>query len=1122
MSTQQVEVFLGAPLQDRNELYFLGRLRADLEKCGPNARIFANFTANAGANQRQVDFLILTAARLTHVELKTLDPAVPIIAKANGPWLRQLPGGTPRPLEHNFYRQAHDATYAINDDMRRLSRAGVVPPARSQFFREIDTVVCLNPGIPAGSQLQPYGHVTVIGYGDLLARLTAPGPRPAWGDGDWDTFVRELNLYLDVHEGEEQLRRRARQVVLDDYRRRFVARHATGLHELVSVPAGGDDGEVAEPLRALLDAVGSQRTIAFTGPSGAGKSHTALHAALATAEAGGTPVWLRCAEYEGERLSVALTKAVAPFTTEACLPLLERTAEAGKPAVVILDGLNECTPHQQKVLLEQLGALRLRVPVAAIVTSTEPLPLQDSADSTHLSAGMPQGTTRTALLASYGAERLPGADAFTTPLELSLAAECADVLPPDASVADLFDLYVRTRSGSETVREGLRRLAAAMDDRLRRSLTMAEALTALRRGDAGPTPATVIDEVLRCPLLTVGRQRVAFTHELFARFLATEHLVLTTADTDTLATALLGPGHGDLLEFAVALEQDQERRHGLLLALADVSLLRAAVRGEYGPAIAARVKADVAAALTEAGMATASAELQATGTDEPVFSHRLRTLTPRTRQEQAFLDLAGACLREGEFIPEVAALIDLTDRRCAEAIRHLIDDGHHQAVSAIVCATYALSSSGKTAFMELPATVIVRACEADRITRWTKTEAGPMATAMWSATPARPRWGRLYTALMLVNPDDRTDHRLLPDLFQAAWAEGGYHLRLAALTTVTERANGVDEATQVRMRELLGACDPGGYWGLASSLTEALAAYEAIEPANSADDIRALIAAILAEPQNPEAWAAAEHVIGAQFDNADVVGPFYEVIAELEDQQLMQLCVMAARVTEMPINRDYILNQIVERLDRVGADPDAIGVVREAALTVDRDNPNAQEAVFAHLEGLRGWAKLADHLPPPAATDGDLAQRAWRIFDELVFALMRGTPLVGDEADRRWAELLDLCAPAAVDVLDHLRAATLSYTYLPERTWHDRLVAAYPDQVLQLLEWGLINRDKLTDCLRSGPPDWRADRRNQHLLNELGRLGNARTASLLRAYVVDPDIGNAAVEAIRGIEARTE
>jgi hypothetical protein len=173
----------------------------------------------------------------------------------------------------------------------------------------------------------------------------------------------------------------------------------------------------------------------------------------------------------------------------------------------------------------------------------------------------------------------------------------------------------------------------------------------------------------------------------------------------------------------------------------------------------------------------------------------------------------------------------------------------------------------------------------------------------------------------------------------------------------------------------------------------------------------------------------------------------------------------------------------------------------------------AHEAVNLHLAGLRGWAKFADELPPPLPTGGDLAQRTWRVVDELIFPLLRGAALDPEDAERLWAELLDLCAPAAVDVPAHLRR---HQTYEPreEPPLYGRFVTIYRDQVRQLLEWGLVHRDRLVATLRTGSPD----RLAVDVVEELAELGTAHTAGLLRSYLPDPDLGAAAVRAIRAIE----
>lgn len=159
------------------------------------ARVFANFLA--GRQQRQVDLLVVTELRLVHAELKNLDPTLPVIARANGPWRQRLPDGQERPFQRNFYRKAHDTTYAISDVMRQLASQGEVPAAAGPFYGFIDTVLCLHPEIPAGSKLDRYRHVDVVGYDELLVRLTTSGPRPVWAAEHWDAFARKLGVYQE-------------------------------------------------------------------------------------------------------------------------------------------------------------------------------------------------------------------------------------------------------------------------------------------------------------------------------------------------------------------------------------------------------------------------------------------------------------------------------------------------------------------------------------------------------------------------------------------------------------------------------------------------------------------------------------------------------------------------------------------------------------------------------------------------------------------------------------------------------------------------------------------------------------------------------------------------------------
>jgi hypothetical protein len=1111
-TTKQVEVFLGELIAHDTERVFLARLRADLVRRSCCARIYANFITRS--SQRQVDFLVATEYRLVHAELKTVDQSLPLIGGINGPWTQELPGGKRRSFERNFYRQAHEATYAISDDMHELTRLGEAPRVSGKYYRRFDTVVCVYPDIPAGSRLDPYRHVDVVGYQQLLDLLTTDGPKPAWTAEHWEAFARHLQLVPDEPDSPEEAARRATIAALDDYRRRFTAAHQRDLHEYVPVPARTAEQEVPDPKPVPTEAMMGQRVVTFTGPSGAGKSHTIRHAAIAVAASGGVPVWVRCGEYQRGRFSHALSRAVAPFTTESCLPLLRQAASSGSPAVVILDGFNECAPEDRAELLEQLGALRLRTPAAAAVTSTAPITLNPDLD---LKALMPDDATRTALLASHGrAGGVPGAEAFQTPMELALAARCGEQLRLGATATELFDAYIGHVCPTETTRAGLRRLAVEMDRQLRGSLTIAEIRILLYRDAGSSTPGAEIDAVLSSPLLTLTQGRSAFAHELFARFLTAEQLVLDAGDTAALADALRDPGHADLLVHAVALEHDLSRRRDLLLALAEPSLLSAAVGGKYGNETAAAIDAEVVAALADAAVATADAQLiREDGGPDHMFDGHWKVGTPRTSSQQALLRVAGASLADGRFLNETARLFDATDRRCAKQMQQLRGGGHRAAISAVVRATYAgFYYTDERELQKLPASVVINACDHSRIMPQRPVLKPSPAHAMWNGpTLTPPRWGRLTTTLLLLNPDDPDDHKLLPDVFTAAWTANGYHLRLTALDTARRNARSADNATRERMRAALEDCDTQNIF-LNGSLFEVLAAYGGIDPLNTEESIRAEVDTILAAPNDPNAWGAARRVVGMVFEDQNLHGPYTEVLAALDSADYLRLHVMAARSEGFPIHHDWMMNAIVERLDYV--DDDAQAVLRNAVLGMDWDSPFREETVGAHLIALRGWAAITDNLPPAANTDGNIAQRAWRIIDELLFVLLRGTDPASGHLSALWAELLDLCAPVAVDVLAHLKSARAWEYNSAEPSMYERLLTAWPDQIRQLIEWAVRNPDRLLATFNNGPAHDVLPR----LVEDLAVIGTDDTATLLQSYVSEAEIGNAAVTAIRAIKRR--
>ena len=168
-SSSQVVVFYGDQPAHDHERRAISQIREQLDSRGIPATLLVNFTVSRGS--RQIDLVIITADRCLNVELKRVDLSLPMVGPVNGFWSQRLPG-TDRTRERNFYDQALQQTYGLADILGGLHRDGAVPGPRSDKFpKDIDTIVCLDPGVPEGSTLQPRAYVKAIGVDELVDRV---------------------------------------------------------------------------------------------------------------------------------------------------------------------------------------------------------------------------------------------------------------------------------------------------------------------------------------------------------------------------------------------------------------------------------------------------------------------------------------------------------------------------------------------------------------------------------------------------------------------------------------------------------------------------------------------------------------------------------------------------------------------------------------------------------------------------------------------------------------------------------------------------------------------------------------------------------------------------------------
>jgi hypothetical protein len=1115
MSTEQmhsqVALFYGEQPAHAHERRAINQVRDQLGRRGIPATLLVNFTVARGA--RQVDLVIITAQRFLNVELKLVDPSLPMVGPTNGFWSQRLPDGTDRTRERNFYDQAMQQTYGLADILSALHRDGAVPGPRSDKFpKDIETLVCLDPYVPDGSTLQPHAYVKALGLDNLLDRVSRPGKGlPHWTFEDWATVIRHLGLYREGDDTPAALRRVAATAALEEYRHHFSAFIAAGIDPLIPMAAGEDQPTPlgADELSQQLNTQGQR--VLLLGASGQGKTHLSRHTALALTKAGGIVIWLAGDDYDKDRLARSLSRAVGPFTTEKPHSLLAAATELGTSITLIIDALETCAHREE--LLKQIRALQRQYP-AAVLVSTAAGPEPQLMATRQIQLATPTAEERAELAQAYGAgEEVAQSAEFVTRLDLSLAAQLHNDLPAGATTTDVLDTFVSRRARSETVRAGLRALARAMDVGVRSALPAGEAALILRRCQ---DMSAAIDQTLDCPLVHIHQGLLRFSHERFARFLAAEDLVMAAPNGVALARLLDEPAHEDLRRYALLLEADPERRYEAIRELADDELLANAVCGEFGPETAKHARADITELLIAAAASVSEATFTASEPPEDFMHGQWSLPRPWTPTEFAALSAAGRCAHQGIFSREVGALMDATDPVLRKTMRELHAAGSNRAISTVIAAAFGPNGRHDS----LAASVVATAAEHHRSFGAKQAAPEPVAAPMW--WPNSRCYGRLYLAAVLsrsiVHPDD-AQH--LPDLVQTGLDAGGYHLRLKLLYAAQFACRVLDPDSRARMIDVLNGYDNDpADWGTSSTLIEVLASYDQITPMNDLAGITAAITEVLADPDDVDHRHVAQGMVAAQFEDERILGPYSEAIDNLPTQQRLTLFAMSVLAPGLgSISNPYALRHIADGAS--GTEGIIAQALAHFAGVVPDDTLARQEAVASHLHGLHGWARVSDTLPPSTTPRGEPFAIAWRMVDELVLRLLRGDS--NDAAAQAiWHQLrLDFPGYAATILCDMHHAEMSLFTYHdpdgdkfnPHRT----IVDTYPDHVRAIAEWALTHREELTR------PTWTHSiwAIGPYALRVLGAVGTADTADLLRHhYIHDKNLGRNAIEALKAIDTR--
>src|ERR1700680_2184642 len=153
---------------------------------------------------------------------------------------------------------------------------------------------------------------------------------------------------------------------LETYRERLRLFLAEGLPPMIPTRLLHNEA-IVHPVD-FKTALAEFKVIHLHGPSGSGKSHFAKHLAIDLTSANCLPLLLPARYYSGDLASL-LDRSVAHLIATPAESLLRKAAETNCRVLLILDGFNECPDRLRGDLAQDLVALRLRFPVAVVVTS---------------------------------------------------------------------------------------------------------------------------------------------------------------------------------------------------------------------------------------------------------------------------------------------------------------------------------------------------------------------------------------------------------------------------------------------------------------------------------------------------------------------------------------------------------------------------------------------------------------------------------------------------------------------------------------------------------------------------------------------------------------------------------
>jgi DNA replication protein DnaC len=1119
-----IEVYLGGPIQEQSEKDFLLRIKNAFRQENRNAIIFASFFART----RQIDFFLITDNCACLVELKAFIHR--ISGNTNGYWLQHLPDGTSKEIG-NPYLQALQCKFALSDEVKKLLvKDSSIPklPGNREFFREIESVVCIYPRVPEGSEVPGDFKVTICGFEDLWNLVSTTNRCPKWDRKHWETLAMSLGLIKEDNLSTlRDFSQEEAHKAIKEFKERFIEHFEADLTPLIptSLKSGKKKGDVEELRSFLL----KRKHGRLLGQAGCGKTHLALHMALYSIKNGQIVIFSSAKNYEGS-LNSLLNKSISYLHSGNLENFLNLCSKTSTSTALIIDGFNDCPFKFQKDLLKDIQGFYLRNPMPVLITSQVELALPaDLSGETYYFNDLTQEEKRKifeSYSSTYSYDVLKNIlDPFNTALEISLAAVCAAEIQGEfLSRAELYEKYsrrcLRNATNSIAVRQLLITLADTMAKRLVKSLALSEVeRIGLPSSDLSLEHLTVFNEALDSALLKTKEDRCYFRHELFQHFFEALAFLRDFRKPTTLAATLKLPRYSHIQELIIGLLEDEESVKECLLAISDVRIMRNALLGHLGNLARNIIIRDASALIRRAFQDLENINFQQTPSEDGLIDHlQVEGAATWTQYDQALMEAIGQVMGPAHFMDEIFYLVRKTDQASQKQLLEKEGSLKGSSLSQLFAGLYIFGPDRPQGNPVLPASNIVRAYHNNfsPSQKIQEEKLVPYCKQLEERTP-----GELYL-ICLTHRQLRSEidepksfeglRDFLCSLIRVCWESNIYHLQLEMLIVIQLFRNKMSDALLEEVKSMLSNLHTNNLM-LSTQLVQTCFVYDLVDSPIGVDEVGEEIKAILQSPDCSETWINAYRSITRMFE--EIFPAYYEIITNLPQRDKIRLYTLAALgAPDYGFFPDWLLIELLKFKD-----PEALPAFRKWATELNPDSLNLRETIVCYVTACVGCSHFMDWpLKLKSLTSDDYL--AWQTYGEIIFWVNKPDLYNNDEINQRCNPLWEKLHAIPFEAIDPLmRLKTLKYGMFsnqigdPIETIYNR----FREQIRKLLEFGLKNRTQLSTLFIRHQPLLKKEL-TSFLIFQLGEIGNLSTINILEPFIESPEFGNLAIRAVKNLK----